>query len=85
MKTNRVQKKSIEPDITEDKLRIYGVLKAFRKKHGLGCFKLISENTGGIVTIQTIANMYTGVRVKNEIWLLVGEALEKLDDQPVQK
>lgn len=81
MKTIRVQKIITEPPITEEKHRIYEALKAYRKKHGVGCFKHISENTGGAVAIHTIANMYMGVKVKNEIWLQVGEALEKLRGQ----
>lgn len=78
MKTIRVQKNYTEPPITEDKHRIYEALKAFRKTNGIGCFKLISEATGGKVAIHTIANMYTGVKVRNETWLLLGDALEKL-------
>jgi hypothetical protein len=78
MKTIRVQKNSAEPPMTEDKHRIYAALKAFRKQNGLGCFKDISEATGGKIAINTIANMYTGVKVKNDTWLEVGMALEKL-------
>jgi hypothetical protein len=85
MRTIRVQKNTVEPSITEDKHRIYEALKSYRKKNGLGCFKQISETTGGIVAINTIANMYTGVKVKNEIWQLVGQALETLNEQPIQK
>ncbi len=81
MKTIRVQKNITEPPITEEKQRIYAALKAYRKKHGVGCFKNISEETGGAVAIHTISNMYTGVKVKNETWLLVGEALEKLREK----
>lgn len=81
MKTIRVQKSTAEPAITEDKHRIYEALKAYRKKHGVGCFKHISDSTGGIVAINTIANMYTGVKIKNEAWLLVGQALEKLRER----
>jgi hypothetical protein len=81
MKTIRVQKNNLEPPITEEKHRIFDALKAYRKKHGIGCFKNISENTGGRVAINTISNMYTGVKVSNEIWLLVGQALEQLAEQ----
>jgi hypothetical protein len=81
MKTIRVQKNIAEPPITEEKRRIYDALKAYRTKHGVGCFKNISESTGGAVAVNTIANMYTGVKVKNETWLLIGEALEKLREQ----
>lgn len=78
MRTIRVQKNTAEPSISEDKHRIYDALKAYRKKHGVGCFKHIADATGGTVAINTIANMYTGVRIKNETWLQVGAALEKL-------
>jgi hypothetical protein len=80
MKTIRVQKNTAEPAMTEDKHRIYEALKAFRKRNGLGCFKDISEATGGKIAINTIANMYTGVKVKNDTWLEVGAALEKLEN-----
>lgn len=80
MKTIRVQKNIPEPPITEEKHRIYEALKAYRKRNGIGCFKHISVATGGRVTIQTISNMYTGVKVKNETWLQVGEALETLSE-----
>ncbi len=78
MKTIRVQRNITEPPMTEEKRRIYGALKAYRQKYGVGCFKHISEQTDGAIAIHTISNMYTGVKVKNETWLMVGEALEKL-------
>lgn len=81
MKTIRVQKNNAEPPMTDEKQRIYAALKAYRKKHGVGCFKHISDSTGSIVAIHTIANMYAGVKIKNETWLLVGEALERLKDR----
>jgi hypothetical protein len=64
--------------MSDAKHRIYAEIKAYRKIHGLGSFKDISEATGGAVAIHTIANMYTGVKVKDETWLQVGMALEKL-------
>jgi hypothetical protein len=65
-------------EASEQKHRIYAELTAYRKKHGLGCFKDISDATDGKVAISTIANMFTGIKVKLDIWLLVGEALKKL-------
>lgn len=81
MKTIRVQKNIAEPPITEEKRRIYDALKTYRVKNGVGCFKHLSDSTGGVVAVNTIANMYTGVKVKNETWFLVGEALDKLKEQ----
>lgn len=62
----------------EQKHRIYTELAAYRRKHGLGCFKEISNATDGKVAIGTIANMFTGTKVKFDTWMLVGEALKKL-------
>jgi hypothetical protein len=66
--------------VSEQKKRIYAQLKAYRKAHGLGCFKNITEATGGKIAIGTLANMYTGTKVNDETWLQVGEALERLND-----
>jgi hypothetical protein len=66
--------------VSEQKKRIYAQLKAYRKAHGLGCFKNIAEATGGKIAIGTLANMYTGTKVNDETWLQVGEALERLSD-----
>lgn len=63
---------------SEQKHRIYAELMAYRRKHGLGCFKEISNATDGKVAISTIANMFTGTKIKLDIWMLVGEALKKL-------
>lgn len=67
--------------MTETKHLIYARIKDYRKKHGLGSFKNISDATGGKIATHTIANMYTGVKVKDETWLLVAEALEKLEGE----
>jgi hypothetical protein len=63
---------------SEKKHLIYAELKDYRKKHGLGCFKTISEATDGKVAIGTIAHMYTGTKVNIDTWILVGETLKKL-------
>ncbi len=67
--------------VSEQKKRIYAELKTYRKIHGLGCFKNITEATEGKVAIGTLANMYTGTKVSDEVWLQVGEALERLSVQ----
>jgi hypothetical protein len=62
----------------DEKRRIFGELRAFRKKYGVGCFRELSDATGGKIAIHTISQMYMGTKVSNDIWLQVGEALEKL-------
>ena len=64
--------------ISDEKRRIYGELAAYRKKHGVGCFKAISEATGGKIAVLTISHMYMGTRINDDVWLQVGAALEKL-------
>ena len=73
-------KSNDEQEIGEQKRRIYGELAVYRKKHGVGCFKALSEATGGKVAVHTISHMYMGTRVNSDVWLLVGEALNKLRD-----
>jgi hypothetical protein len=75
---NTDQKDKTDKTVTVEKLRIYNEIKTYRKTHGLGSFKDISDATGGKITIHTIANMYTGTKVNSETWQEVGEALEKL-------
>lgn len=77
---NEAQEKMLiaNKEAFEQKHRIYAELKTYRKKHGLGCFKAISDATDGKVAISTIANMYAGTKVKIDTWILVGEALKKL-------
>ena len=64
-----------------EKRRIFNEIVAYRKKHGVGCFKAISAATGGRVAILTISHMYMGTRVQNDVWLLVGEALQELQER----
>lgn len=81
MRTNRVPNNHAEPPMSEEKHRIYEALKAYRKKHSVGCFKHVSDATGGLVTMNTITNMYAGIKVNNETWLQVGTALAKLAEE----
>jgi hypothetical protein len=77
MKTPRYNSEA-DKAMSSKKRRIYGEIDAYRRKHGIGCFRDISAATGGKVAIHTISHMYTGTRIQNDIWLQVGAALEKL-------
>lgn len=77
MKTLRFNSNT-EESISEEKRRIYSELKAYRQQNGVGCFKAVSEATGGKIAIHTISHMYTGTKVNNDVWLQIGEALEAL-------
>ena len=78
MRASDIKNTAEQQAISEQKSRIFGEIKAYRKIHGLGCYKDISEATGGKVAIHTIANMCMGTKVHNDVWVLVGQALEKL-------
>lgn len=71
-------KNDAEKAVSEEKRRIFEGIKAYRQKHGVGCFKQISAATGGKVKIHTISHMVSATKVDDEIWKQVGEALEKL-------
>lgn len=62
----------------EEKRRIFREIQDFRKEYGIGCFKAISEATGGKIAVHTIAHMVSATRISNEVWVEVGQALEKL-------
>jgi hypothetical protein len=70
-----------DKETRELKHRIFAELTKYRKNHGIGCFKAISEASGGKVAVGTIAHMYTGTKVDTAIWILVGEALKRLNEE----
>lgn len=80
MKTSG-NKNNAEKAMHDEKRRIFEELKAYRKKHGIGCFKQISDATGGKVAVHTISHMVSATRIDDEIWLQVGQALEALREQ----
>lgn len=71
----------VEKAMSEEKRRIFNEIKAYRKKHGIGCFKQISDATGGKVAVHTISHMVSATRLDDQIWLQVGQALETLREQ----
>lgn len=64
--------------IRDEKRLIFAQLKAYRQKHGVGCFKKISEATGGKIAVHTIAHMLQATRIGDDVWQEVGHALAKL-------
>lgn len=74
-------KSNAEKAMSEEKRRIFDEIKAYRKKYGIGCFKKISAATGGKISVHTISHMVSATKLNDEIWLQVGQALEKLREQ----
>jgi hypothetical protein len=62
----------------DEKRGIFTMIAAYRKAHGIGCFKHISAATGGKVAVLTISHMYMGTKINDDTWRQVGEALETL-------